>query len=487
MKKLSMLIVLVSLMGINAFAQTARTAPLKATLQLAKPAEMGASSSKLLIQDCDTFANLCASDTFAVIYTYGTGLYVSGQNSFGDISKADIFQTGGTTIKGVLIWFGVGKAANTIDKFNVRVWENDGTFNDGVTPGAPGSILSSKLVKYSDVAADVLAGALTYVQFSPAVPILNDGIYYIGVDFGYKNGDTIAVRTTLDRTGTECEGIVTAVEQWSPSYPPGGWIDYNSSWGFNGISHFILPITCQEVCELNITPGSPDICKNKSKVLTATGATTYTWAPAAGLDVTTGAVVTAEPTATTTYTVTGDGGACVDFVTVTVLDAPTSNFTVGNCISSSRLLTRTGTPTSGVTFKWFRNGVKITGGATNSTYLATISGAYKVQTKITATGCKKVSGEKNVTIDCKAGISGSAFTAEAYPNPFNQSVTINMASGSTELANVRLIDLSGRTLHEYVGVDTSAPFEINENLAPGVYFVRVSQGNTEKMIKVVKE
>lgn len=477
-----MLIVLVSLMGINAFAQTARTAHIKANLGLAKPSLMGSSQR---IEDCDTFVNLCSDDTLAIWSTAGG--YVAGQNEYGDKSKADIFLLPGTTIKGVLLYFGVGKAANTVDKFNVRVWDNDGTFGDG-SPGGPGTVLGTKLVKYNDVKNDVLNGDLTYVQFSPAIAMPADSIFYCGIDFGYKAGDTIALVTTIDRAGLSCDGIITAVEQWDPAYYGGGWYSY-ATWGFTGISNMILPITCSEitVCELNIIPGGPELCQNKSKVLTASGATTYTWAPATGLNVTTGAVVTAEPTVTTTYTVTGNGGECTDQVTVTVLAAPTSNFTIGACSAGSRLLTRTGTPSTGVTFKWFRNGVKITGGATNSTYLATITGAYKVQTKLTATGCKKVSGEKTVTIDCKAGISGSAFTAEAYPNPFNQSVIINMASGSTELANVRLIDLSGRTLHEYLGVDTSAPFEINENLTPGVYFVRVSQGSTEKMIKVVKE
>ena len=66
-------------------------------------------------------------------------------------------------------------------------------------------------------------------------------------------------------------------------------------------------------------------------------------------------------------------------------------------------------------------------------------------------------------------------------------VTISVASGSSELANVRLTDVNGRMLKEYHGVDTSAPFEINENLAPGVYFIRVMQGENEKMIKVIKD
>lgn len=480
MKRFSFLFVLVTLIGINAFAQTTqpvRTAQVKANLGKAKPSMMG---SSLRTQDCDTFANLCFDDTLALWSTAGG--WVAGQNEYGDISKADIFYLPGSTIKGCLIYFGFAKAANTVDKFNVRVWDNDGTFADG-SPGGPGTILGTKLVKYSDVVTDVTNGDLTYVQFSPEITMPADSLFYCGINFGYKKNDTIAMVTTLDRTGS-CAGIITAVEEWSPSYYGGGWYTY-ATWGFTGISNIILPITCKPICSLDITPGTPEVCAKKAKTITASGATTYTWAPATGLNVTTGAVVSASPTVTTTYTVTGDGGDCSDTVTLVVKDAPTSKFSIGSCSGGIVPLTFTGSPTVGVTYKWFRNGVKI-GGATNSTYNATISALYKVRVTITATNCKDVSAEKSVTISCKAGAAEN-FTAEAYPNPFSQSLVINMASGSTEAATVRLVDLSGRTLHEYLNVDATAPFEINENLAPGVYFVRVSQGTNEKMIKVVKE
>jgi|GEM_PF-495433 len=58
--------------------------------------------------------------------------------------------------------------------------------------------------------------------------------------------------------------------------------------------------------------------------LTATGANTYTWSPATGLNVTTGAVVIANPSVNTTYTVTGTNTAtgCVATATATVNYTP---------------------------------------------------------------------------------------------------------------------------------------------------------------------
>ncbi|MBK9730240.1 MAG: T9SS type A sorting domain-containing protein [Chitinophagaceae bacterium] len=477
MKRLSILLVLVTLMGINAFAQTARTAQIKTNLGKAKPSMMGSSQR---IEDCDTFVNLCVDDELVLYST--TGGYVCGQNEYGDVSKADIFYLPGTTIKGVLLYFGFAKAANTVDKVKVRVWDNDGTFADG-NPGAPGTILSEKLVSYQTISDDVNIDAdLTYVQFNSPVAIPADSLFYIGINFGYKKNDTVALVSTLDRTGLSCEGLVTSVDQFSDN----SWhvfSEYPGDWGLY-VSQMILPIVCHELCTMDITPGNPSVCQNKTKTITASGASTYTWAPADGLNVTTGAVVVATGSVTTTYTVTGDGGECSKTVTLTVKPKPVANFSIGPCVSGKKLLTYTGTPNTGVTFNWYKDGVKIAG-QTNSTYNSTTTAKYKVRVTVTETNCIDVK-EKQVTNDCKEGLT-EIFTAEAYPNPFNQSFVINMASGSNELANVRLVDLSGRTLHEYTGVDTSAPFEINESLSAGVYFVRVSQGTTEKMIKVIKE
>ena len=76
-----------------------------------------------------------------------------------------------------------------------------------------------------------------------------------------------------------------------------------------------------------VNPPAPSICSAGTGVnLTASGASTYSWSPAAGLSSTTGATVTANPATTTTYTVTGtDGAGCTNTatVTVTVNNSPT--------------------------------------------------------------------------------------------------------------------------------------------------------------------
>ncbi|WP_299461332.1 hypothetical protein [uncultured Microscilla sp.] len=76
---------------------------------------------------------------------------------------------------------------------------------------------------------------------------------------------------------------------------------------------------------VTVTPSTPVICGGQSVTLTANGASSYTWSPATGLSATTGGVVTASPTSTTTYTVTGYDGCTTGSTTVTVTVGGTQN------------------------------------------------------------------------------------------------------------------------------------------------------------------
>ena len=64
--------------------------------------------------------------------------------------------------------------------------------------------------------------------------------------------------------------------------------------------------------------------------IVASGATSYTWAPATGLNTTMGATVTASSTVSITYTITGTQGACVDTVTTKIFEGCTGIASVTN-------------------------------------------------------------------------------------------------------------------------------------------------------------
>jgi gliding motility-associated-like protein len=106
----------------------------------------------------------------------------------------------------------------------------------------------------------------------------------------------------------------------------------------------ILTVTVEPVPTVNAN--SPSICNGQSTTLTATGAVNYTWTPGTGLNVTTGATVTAKPPTTTSYTVTGSTSAgCTNTVTisVTVFAVPTiSVVPLSICPGTSGMLSASG-------------------------------------------------------------------------------------------------------------------------------------------------
>ncbi|NNT71775.1 T9SS type A sorting domain-containing protein [Flavobacterium sp. IMCC34852] len=82
---------------------------------------------------------------------------------------------------------------------------------------------------------------------------------------------------------------------------------------FTVLVNQLPPVTVSSSASFYCNPGGTAVS------LIAGGALTYTWSPAAGLSGTSGQIVSATPTSTTTYTVTGtDGNACQNTATATV-------------------------------------------------------------------------------------------------------------------------------------------------------------------------
>ncbi|MBS1744113.1 MAG: hypothetical protein JST81_13860, partial [Bacteroidetes bacterium] len=86
-----------------------------------------------------------------------------------------------------------------------------------------------------------------------------------------------------------------------------------------------VTVTVNPLPTVGITPSATTYCNPGGVVpsLTANGALTYTWSPSVGLSAITGGTVSASPSATTVYTVTGtDGNGCQNTGTATVTVNP---------------------------------------------------------------------------------------------------------------------------------------------------------------------
>jgi ELWxxDGT repeat protein len=189
---------------------------------------------------CDTLQNFNNSNTL-VLYTNTSGGYVAGHNSFGDLAKADIFSgyTPGHRIKGAYIAFGKAKYSSTTKTINVRVWDDNGT------SGAPNTVLATKTVTIASIAPDVTAGNYTYVQFT--TPVVVTGPFYLGIEYAYAAGDTVAIYSNSD-------GETTPGTAWE-KFSDGTWhpfSDATQTWGLD-LSLAIRPLLC------SISTGTEDL------------------------------------------------------------------------------------------------------------------------------------------------------------------------------------------------------------------------------------
>ncbi|MFB9090022.1 GEVED domain-containing protein, partial [Flavobacterium paronense] len=110
----------------------------------------------------------------------------------------------------------------------------------------------------------------------------------------------------------------TSTVQNPTGVSPSGTVTYTVT-ATNGYCSTNSSVTVHQNPLPTIAVSDETICNGSSVFLSATGATNYTWAPATGLSATTGTSVTANPTATQGYTITGtDDNGCVNTTTATV-------------------------------------------------------------------------------------------------------------------------------------------------------------------------
>ena len=142
------------------------------------------------------------------------------------------------------------------------------------------------------------------------------------------------------------------------------------------------------------------ICTGNSTVLTASGATTYSWSTGQ-----TGASITVDPTTNTTYTVTGFNGACsaTDSVDVTVYPLPSVSIsgTLTYCVGASTTLDA---GAGFASYSW-------SSGETTQTISAT-AGNYTV-TVTDSNGCSNTSAQVTVT-ELPLDTATVTYSASAY-------------------------------------------------------------------------
>ncbi|MBK7964423.1 MAG: PKD domain-containing protein [Bacteroidetes bacterium] len=181
---------------------------------------------------CDTITNFdLLLHTPSILGSLGWG-YVTGHNDYLDIAKADKYTIIGTnqTIDGAYFAFGIGSSSGTGQTATVTVWDNDGA------AGVPNTVLGTATVTYDSIAAGAAAGSLTWVDFVPNIAV--NGDVYVGIQFIYNPGDTLAIVHCDD--GEIVSG--TGWEKWANNT----WHPYsepNTGWDIE-VAQLILPVIC---------------------------------------------------------------------------------------------------------------------------------------------------------------------------------------------------------------------------------------------------
>lgn len=121
----------------------------------------------------------------------------------------------------------------------------------------------------------------------------------------------------------------------------------------NTIQNFSFIVLENNSTNLNISADNLTICNGESVTLTATGGSNYSWNNDPSLSNTTGNIVTATPTTTTTFTVEDNTGSCnsTSSITIQVNDIPSTNLSYNTTLCEGDDLILTSSTTTG-TFQW---------------------------------------------------------------------------------------------------------------------------------------
>ena len=261
---------------------------------------------------------------------------------------------------------------------------------------------------------------------------------------------------------------------------------------FDGVYVDDVTVSVSPTPTISVTPSSVAICAGGSTTLTASGASSYSWIPAAGLSATTGSTVTANPTVTTTYTVTGSfATGCTNTATTTVTVNPSPTVTVSPASTS----TCAGNPTTlnangAATYSWSPpDGLNMTSGPT-VTATPTVTTTYTVTG--TSAGCTNTA-TATVTIT-----PGPAPPTAGSNSPLCEGTTLNLTastiSGATyewsgpggymdpsqnpSISGVTASHAGTYSVTVMVGGCTSAPATVNVIINAAVAPVITSSGPT---------
>lgn len=409
-------------------------------------------------QSCDTLSNLFANDTLT-IYSYQSPAsgYLTGNNSYGDLSKAEYYVNTmpGAQVTGGLFYFAKAKTNNpSTSAITVKVWDATGA------GGAPGNVLGSQTKLISQIATDVTNQALTYVPFSS--PPTVSGNFYLGISMSQTAGDTVALVSTLFSSPLPDN----AWEQWDDAT----WHLFDSVYG-SGMDLFALPVLCSGSAgtapTANFTGSPTSACPGQTVTFTNTSTgspTSYSWVFTGGTPTTSTA-----QNPTVTYNTPGNYT-----VALTATNANGSNTK-----TQTSYITIYSPPTGSAS----STAVACYGGSTGSATVTASGGSspYTYSWSGGGTGVtisNKPAGVYTVTITDSHQCSGTAAISITQPlGPLSLAPNANDAVCGQQNGSASVTATGGAGGYQYHW-NTNATTQTISNVGPGSYSVTVTDASS---------
>ena len=304
------------------------------------------------------------------------------------------------------------------------------------------------------------------------------------------------VVTWTTPTASDNCGIASFTSNHNPgeTFPTGTTnVTYTATDVNGNISTCNFTVTVNGGVIYTVTPGGPTtFCKPGSVTLTVSPAgTSYKWYK--NNVVISGATqISYVVTITGNYyckVTSGSGTANSNTVSVTAANAPTATITPSGTVNicAGQTITLSANTGAGLSYQWIKGTANING-ATNSTYIASTKGSYKV--KVTnSSNCSKTSAVTKVTMTCKEEMNLVTEHLNIYPNPTTGNVIIDYQVPENNGTILMISDLLGKIVHKQDISSYKGTLAIDLSGEPeGVYLLKLSSGemNEVRRLEVIR-
>ena len=109
--------------------------------------------------------------------------------------------------------------------------------------------------------------------------------------------------------------------------------------------------------------------------------------------------------------------------------------------------------------------------------------AVKGHITITSSTSKTTARQVSIPVE-----ETTTFDLKAYPNPSTSQFTVQISSSDkVEKMQVRVMDISGRTVDVFNNLGANQTIYLGNNYRPGMYIVELIQGKNRKQLKLIKQ